>query len=131
MERTTVSSGTEWESRVGYSRAVRAGPHVHVSGTTATDDDGEIVGEDDAYTQARGAIENVTSALSRAGASVDDVVRTRMFVTDIDRWAEFGRAHREAFADHSPTTTMVEVARLIHPDMLIEIEADAVCRPSG
>ena len=128
MERTTVSTGTEWERRVGYSRAVRVGDQVHVSGTTATDEDGGIVGEDDAYVQTRRAIENVVSALGEADASIGDVVRTRMFVVDIDDWESVGRAHGEVFGDVRPATSMVEVSRLIDPRMLVEIEAVAITR---
>jgi enamine deaminase RidA (YjgF/YER057c/UK114 family) len=126
MERTSVSSGTEWEPRVGYSRAVRVGDHVHVSGTTATDDDGDVVGEGDAYEQTRRAIENVETALSEAGATLDDVVRTRLYVTDVDRWEAVGDAHAEAFGDVRPATSMVEVNRLIDPAMLVEVEATAI-----
>lgn len=126
MERTHVSSGTEWEPRVGYSRAVRAGDHVHVSGTTATDDEGDVVGEDDAYEQTRRAIANVETALADAGASLEDVVRTRLYVTDVDRWEAVGDAHAEALGDVRPATTMVEVSRLIDPAMLVEVEATAV-----
>ena len=126
MERRLVSSGTAWEPRVGYSRAVRVGPHVHVSGTTATDDDGNVVGVDDPYEQTRQALSNVEAALAEAGASFADVVRTRLFVTDIDRWEAVGDAHAEAFADVRPATSMVEVSRLIDPAMLVEVEATAI-----
>ncbi|TYL40193.1 hypothetical protein CV102_01015 [Natronococcus pandeyae] len=126
MERTRISSGTEWESRVGYSRAVRTGPHVHVSGTTATDDDGEIVHEGDAYNQTLRAITNVRTALERADASLEDVVRTRLFVTDIERWEAVGDAHAEAFEEIRPATSMVEVNQLVDPELLVEIEATAI-----
>lgn len=126
MERTHVTSGTEWEARVGYSRAVRTGGQVHVSGTTATDEDGEVVGGDDAYVQARRALENVEAALVEAGASVDDVVRTRMYVTDVERWEAIGRAHGEFFGEVRPATSMVEVSGLVDRDMLVEIEAVAL-----
>lgn len=125
MERTTVSSGTDWESRVGYSRAVRVGPHVHVSGTTATDDDGDVIG-DDAYEQTAKALENVESALTAAGTSLDAVVRTRLYVVDIDEWELIGRAHAETFGEIRPTTSMIEVCRLIDPAMLVEVEAVAI-----
>lgn len=124
--RKTVRSGAPWEQEVGYCRAVRIGPHIMVSGTAPVGPSGELVGEGDAYAQARRCIEIIAKALDEAGASLADVVRTRMFVTDIEQWPEFARAHREAFADVLPATTMVEVARLIDPGMLIEIEADAV-----
>jgi enamine deaminase RidA (YjgF/YER057c/UK114 family) len=125
MERRTVSSGTEWESAVGYSRAVRTGGEVHVSGTTATDDGGTVVGEGDPYEQTVQALSNVETALEEAGASVEDVVRTRIYVTDIDDWEEIGRAHAEAFGDVRPATSMVQVERLVDPEMLVEIEAVA------
>ena len=126
MKRQTVSTDTEWESRVGYSRAVRVGPHVHVSGTTATDENGAIVGENDPYRQTVQALENVERALDRTDASFEDVVRTRLFVTDIDDWEEIGDAHGECFEEIRPATSMVEVSRLIEPECLVEIEADAI-----
>lgn len=126
MERTRVSSGTEWEEKVGYSRAVRAGNQVHVSGTTATGDDGEVVAPGDPYAQTVRAIENVAAALADAGAGLDDVVRTRLYVTDVDDWPAVGRAHEEAFGDVRPAATMVEVNRLIDPELVVEVEAVAV-----
>jgi enamine deaminase RidA (YjgF/YER057c/UK114 family) len=125
MERTNISSGTEWESRVGYSRAVRVGPHVHVSGTTATDDDGELVGVDDMAAQAEQALANVESALRRAGAELTDVVRTRIFVTDIDQWEAVGDVHGDVFGEIRPALSLVEVSGLVDDRMLVEIEAEA------
>lgn len=126
LTRVNVSSGVKFESIVGYSRAVRVGPFVHVTGTTATDADGGIVGVDDMYTQATQAIANIAAALGEAGARLEHVVRTRIYVTDISRWEEVGRAHREVFGTVMPATTMVEVSKLIDPRMLVEIEADAI-----
>lgn len=126
MERVNISSGRPWESVVGYSRAVRIGSSVHVSGTTGTDEQGRVTAPRDGYTQAAVALKNIASALAQAGASMHDVVRTRMFVTDITRWRDFARAHAEAFGAVRPATTMVEVRALIDPEMLIEIEAEAI-----
>jgi enamine deaminase RidA (YjgF/YER057c/UK114 family) len=125
-ERINFGSGAPWEPVVGYSRAVRVGAQVWVAGTTATGTDGKLVGVGDAYAQTRQALANVAAALARAGARVEDVVRTRLFVTDMTQWEAVGRAHGEVFASIRPASTMVEVTRLIDPDMLVEIEADAV-----
>lgn len=125
-DRTNISSGSRWEPLVGYSRAVRLGNTVYVAGTTAVGEEGEVVGVGDPYLQTVCILRKIEDALRRAGAGLADVVRTRMFVTDITRWEEIGRAHGEFFGDIRPASTMVEVRRLIDPDLLVEIEADAV-----
>ena len=126
MKRQNISSGAKWESIVGYSRAVREGNIVHVTGTTAVSEDGQTVGLNDPFAQTKFILQKIEKALQEAGTTMQNVVRTRMFVTNIDQWEEIGRAHGEFFRNIRPAATMVEVSRLIYPDLLVEIEVDAV-----
>jgi reactive intermediate/imine deaminase len=131
MKRTTISTGTRWEPLVGYSRGVRVGPFVYISGTTATDAQGEIVGRDDIQAQAAQCLENVKSALERLGAKLEHVVRTRIYVTDIVQWEDVGKAHGQFFGEIRPATSMVEVSALVMPEMMVEIEAEAIVPEAG
>ena len=131
VKRTNIPAGTSWEDVVGYSRAVRVGSHIHISGTVATDSTGAIVGFNDAYRQAKHILEKIETALKAAGGSLKDVVRTRVYVTDMDHWQQVGKAHGEAFKSIRPATTLVQIARLIDPQLLVEIEADAIATDAG
>lgn len=124
--RVNITSGTAWESKIGYSRAVKVGNQVFVSGTTGVNKHGEVVGKGDVYLQAKQCFQNIEKALRKSGASLEDVVRTRTFITDIEKWEDFGKAHQEYFGEITPAATLVEVSRLINPDLLIEIEVDAL-----
>ena len=131
MTRRNISSGGPWEAVVGYSRAVRVGDVIHVAGSTAAQPDGSVASPGDAYAQAKAALATIEKALTEAGSSLTDVVRTRVYLTDIGHWQEVGRAHGELFGTIKPASTMLQVSRLVHPDMLVEIEAEAIVTPQG